>query len=139
MISLTLSKISYGEWGGDKKDILMKRISFLIITIALLLPLTIRAAGDPAYIVVNQIGYTPDDPKTAVLIAESAPSEMTFSVVDTASGASVFSGTLADDSGASNDQYQHTYALDFSDVHTRGNYRIDAAGVSSPAFQIAPG
>jgi hypothetical protein len=115
----------------------MKRILFAIIAIVLLLPLTLHAAGDPAYIVVNQVGYTPDDPKTAVLISESAPSDMTFSVVDTASGKSVFSGTLADDSGASNEQYQHTYALDFSSVTAPGEYRIDAAGASSPAFQIA--
>ena len=115
----------------------MKRTLFCTIFLALLLPLTLRAAGDPAYIVVNQVGYTPDDPKTAVLIAESAPSDMTFNVVDTASGERVYSGTIADDSGASNDQYQHTYALDFSTVIAPGNYRIDAAGTSSPGFQVA--
>src|SRR5437868_1024503 len=115
----------------------MKRISFFIIIIALMLPLTLRADDGLAYIVVNQVGYAPDDPKTAVLISESAPSDMTFNVVDTASGASVFSGTFADDKGASNDQYQHTYALDFSSVTAPGQYRIDAAGASSLPFQIA--
>jgi endoglucanase len=115
----------------------MKRTLLPIMLLVLLLPLILRAAGDPAYIVVNQAGYTPDDPKTAVLIAESAPSDMTFNVLDTVSGASVFSGTLADDSGPSNEQYQHTYALDFSTVIAPGNYRIDAAGASSPAFQVA--
>ncbi|MEO8609154.1 MAG: glycoside hydrolase family 9 protein [Chloroflexota bacterium] len=116
----------------------MKRILFALISFVLLLPLTLQAAGDPAYIVVNQVGYTPDDSKTAVLIAESAPSDMSFKVVDTASGESVFSGTLAADSGASNDQYQHTYALDFGDVHKLGSYHLEAAGVSSPDFQVAP-
>lgn len=115
----------------------MKRIFCTLVCLVLLLPLTIRAAGDPAYVVVNQVGYAPDAPKTAVLVSESAPADTAFSVVDTTSGASVFSGTLADDSGASNDQYQHTYALDFSDVSTPGTYRIDAAGASSPPFQIA--
>jgi hypothetical protein len=115
----------------------MKPLLKSIIALAFLLPLAVQAAGESAYVVVNQVGYTPDDSKIAVLIAESVPSDTSFNVVDAASGESIYAGEVGDDQGASNDQYQHTYRLDFSAVNAPGQYRIEAARASSPVFKVA--
>ena len=100
-------------------------------------------AQPPAYdtsdagIRVNQVGYLPDAPKTAVFAGVSADSD-TFAIVDAESGEVVYQGTLgapADNRGA----MEVDRIADFSDLRAPGVYCVVSAdGVQSPAFRVAP-
>ena len=93
---------------------------------------------------VNQLGYVPNAPKTAVVcaLADSAsgtsvpPASITFTVQDTA-GRQVLAQRRAPAAGAFGPCAQ-TYRLDFSTLRTRGHYRLVAGDVRSPVIRVDP-
>ena len=89
--------------------------------------LAMSAARGEAWIRVNNVGYLTDDPKIAILSSEE-PASGTFHV-------GKFSADVGVDQGAWG-PFPHNYRLDFSSWRTPGTFRIEAAGVESPAFTI---
>ena len=95
-------------------------------------------AADPAErgqaVLVDQVGYRPDDEKLAVVrtAAES------FSVVETDSGETVASGDLTDpmDDPNSGDTVRHA---DFSDVREPGSYRLSVGDGAADSYAFAVG
>lgn len=93
------------------------------------------AASSESLIRLNQAGYLPRAPKTAVVAAESD----SFTVRDARSGAVVFSGKTGEpvqdaDSG------DRVRIADFSALTKPGRYAIEAAGAGrSYEFTIGPG
>jgi hypothetical protein len=62
-----------------------------------------------------------------------------FSVVDTATSAAVFSGTVPASAGSWSQTFGFVHPLDFDGVTTAGRYRIEVAGpagATSPGFRI---
>ena len=89
---------------------------------------------------VNQVGYTPDSPKTAFAMLPRAAGAVRFSVVE--GHTVVFRGRSSDDVGRWNADYRAVYRLGFSGLSRPGRYRIRIAadgGAWSPAFRIASG
>lgn len=95
-------------------------------------------APSPAFL-VNHVGYLPTGPKKAFFYeflgdwGELAlPDGATFSVINTANGATVYSGTARRraDVGFNTTPlpYQNAWELDFSSVTSAGTYRIQIAG-----------
>jgi endoglucanase len=90
------------------------------------------------YIRINQVGYLPNDSKSA-LIMSKIPVRGGFSISDASGRHRVFSGELkeipASDWGG---KFSHYYQADFSKLIKPGTYRIDLDGqkTSSPSFVI---
>jgi len=92
---------------------------------------------------INQLGYLPNGPKTAVMCvtSDSTPgaaaavaSPITFVVQDT-TGRQALGARHASSAGAFGPCAQ-TYRLDFSSLRTPGRYRVVAGDVRSPIVRI---
>src|SRR5690349_13634685 len=81
----------------------------------------------PTVIRANQIGYSPDDPKIA-LLSSSDPQTGTFSVGG-------FTSDIGPDLGAWG-PFKHNYRLDFSAVKKPGHYEIEFQQLKSLPFDI---
>jgi len=93
------------------------------------------AAG--AYIRVNQLGYVADAPKQAFLMTRSDMAGTSFTLFRGTTQA--VTGAVGADRGPWNDRYPHVYPIDFDAVVAPGTYTIQAAGATSPPFQIGTG
>ncbi|HET7615059.1 MAG TPA: glycoside hydrolase family 9 protein [Gemmatimonadaceae bacterium] len=103
-------------------------------TLGVLIFAQVAAAAAPAPAIrINQLGYLPDAPKVAVLCSVT-PLEVHDFTVEDAGGRRVLqrSATAAKPFGPC----VANYRLDFSTLKTPGEYRIAAAGVTSPAVRI---
>ncbi len=87
---------------------------------------------------VDQLGYLPDEPKTAYLLAAAPAAGTPFTVVDDA-GTVVLDGTVGPDEGDWNDAYPAVHRLDLTGVHDPGTYRVAVGGAvqaTSPPFRV---
>ena len=100
------------------------------------------AGSPPSVIRVNQLGYVPNGPKTAVMCvlpdsqagATVAASPVTWSVQDT-TGRTVLASRRATAAGSFGPCAQ-TYRLDFSALRRPGRYRVVSAEVRSPVIRV---
>jgi endoglucanase len=104
-----------------------------MIAQSLLLLAQLAATTSNDVIRINQLGYLPDGPKTAVFCSLTNRELTTFRVSDTA-GRKVLerSAQLAKPFGPC----ATIYRLDFSSIRTPGNYRIEAGDAVSPIVRI---
>jgi endoglucanase len=86
---------------------------------------------------VNQVGYTPQDPKVAFAMLPRPVSSVRFVVIGSNG---LYLGRSADDLGRWNGNYHAVYQLNFSALRRPGSYRIELLGsvrAQSPSFRIA--
>jgi endoglucanase len=108
----------------------------MILTTLLLAAAAIALTPLPnLHIRINQVGYLPDGPKTAVVCALEPEAVNTFVVVDL-QGRRVFGPARARPDSAFGPCRQ-TYRLDFSGLRTPGTYIIVAGTTASPEVRIA--
>lgn len=88
--------------------------------------------ADPAVIIVNQIGFSPYDCKTAILNGAN-PAQM-FRVRKTENDEIAYENSFE---GFSN-RFGNFKKADFSSITTPGRYYVEAGGVRSVNFDIAP-
>ena len=99
-------------------------------------------ASEPTLVIrVNQLGYLPNAPKTAVACVVTDPSyrpvaaaPLTFAVQDTAGGVVQAARTVQADLPFG--PCVATYRLNFSSVRTPGRYRIVSGTVQSPVIRV---
>lgn len=91
----------------------------------------------PPVVRINQIGYLPSGVKVAVWGGPADVVVREFSLIDSASGKSVFTGFPARAYGPYG-PFGQTYRLNFSAFRTPGTYYIETPSARSPAFRIAP-
>ncbi|HEV2836625.1 MAG TPA: glycoside hydrolase family 9 protein [Pyrinomonadaceae bacterium] len=95
---------------------------------------SISDAQSPPFIRVNEVGFRPDDVKTAISLGrETLPSE--FRVLNANSGAVVFTGKPKPVNGKWGEFTYHA-ELNFSPVRTEGEYMIELDGGRSRKFWI---
>jgi endoglucanase len=94
------------------------------------------AADSSIFIRVNQVGYHPDAPKTAVVCSLDSASVPSF-VVRNERGRVVL-GPKPAIAGGAYGPCKTTHRLDFSAVRGPGTYTIAAAGTTSRGFRIGP-
>lgn len=95
--------------------------------------------GNPekrSWIRINQLGYTPEGIKAAVLGSKQTKRISTFSVIDSETGEVVFKGKPGKNFGTYG-PFRSSYRLDFSAYVGSGNYYLEADGIRSPRFRIA--
>jgi hypothetical protein len=102
-----------------------------------------ETAGEPqravAFVRVDQVGYAPDEPKIATLLAEHGSRDTAFRIEDQA-GQEVFQGLTGPNTGRWNARYRAVHPIDFSSLQTPGTYRIvvgTSPPATSPPFRIA--
>jgi hypothetical protein len=92
------------------------------------------AAQAQLYIRVNQLGFAPDEVKTAVAFArEPVPAE--FRVLNASTGAVVFTGKPVPVAGRWG-EFEHHAELNFSSLRTEAAYIIALGSTRSPQFSI---
>ena len=122
-------------------------LTFLTVLPGLVAVLAARSVAGPGaepmrVIRVNQLGYLPNGPKTAVMCvladpaagAPPAPAALTFTV-DDATGRRVFGPERAATGGLFGPCAQ-TYRLDFSSLRAPGRYRVVVGDTRSPVIRI---
>ena len=80
-------------------------------------------AKESAVIRVNQIGYLPHEPKTAVVLSVKQLEGRTFKLIDVESGAVAFFSEFKAADGEWGD-FNYCYRIDFSELEKTGIYRI---------------
>lgn len=87
---------------------------------------------------VDQLGYLPDEPKVAYLLASASAAGAPFTVLDDR-GSVVLTGTVGPDGGDWNDAYPAVHRLDVTAVRAPGTYRVAVGGpvqATSPPFAV---
>ena len=113
-----------------------------IVGLTTFMPVSIRRASEPAIVIrVNQLGYLPNAPKTAVACVDDdstqgAPTAapLTYVVQDTSGRVVQAPRTVQAD--APFGPCVVTYRLDFSSVRAPGRYRIVSGTIQSPVVRV---
>ena len=84
---------------------------------------------------LNQLGFRPDDRKTAVLLSESTIPDIEFSVVNAVTGVVEFQ-TNAAMLHSTYGSFHHCRLLDFTRLHTEGRFVVEMAGARSDTFSV---
>src|SRR5688500_17368427 len=113
---------------------MMKQVSTGLLLLATFLSISTHA--NEVHLRLNQIGFSPGDVKTAVLMAK-APLTGKFQVVSE-NGGHVFEGGIKALPGERWGQYPFHADLDFSSVKKPGKYVVQAGGSKSFPFEIRP-
>ena len=105
----------------------------IIITIIVAIATCIGANAE-SWIRINQLGYIPKSSKVAVLVSQEKISVQNFTVVNAATGKTVYTGKALPMGELG--MLKSTYRLNFSGVTKAGEYFIKANGVKSKTFKI---
>jgi len=104
-----------------------------LILIALLLVASRVAAED--HLRINQLGYAPNDPKIARLLAHTDRAGESFRVVRAADGSTVLRGTVGPTTGAWG-RFGFSHTLDFTRLRATGWYRVVVGATRSLQFVV---
>src|SRR5829696_5232823 len=110
-------------------------LAAIVTSAALAVSGPMTASGQQTFIRVNQLGYLPDGPKTAIVCSLVERAIATFTVQD-AEGRIVFGPKKAMGSG-SYGPCASTHRLDFSRLRKPGRYSVVAGGATSPPVTIS--
>lgn len=107
--------------------------TFLSIIIAFFIANCLFA--QKSWIRINQLGYTPNSIKVAVLISKENIDVSSFAVYDT-TGSKIFESSHVESFG-SYTSFASAFRLNFSELKTEGKFYIAAGGIKSPLFKIS--
>jgi len=88
-----------------------------------ILPMFSTVARESAVIRINQVGYLPQEPKNAVVLSVKQLEGRSFELIDTESGAVVFSSEFKVTDGEWG-EFDYCYRIDFSELDKSGTYQI---------------
>lgn len=91
--------------------------------------------SNKAFIRCNQVGYLPDELKSAVVFSENPVENPEFSVINASTNKVEITGYLKPSIGSFN-KFNYFYSADFSALDKPGEYFIKTAGNISPQFKI---
>lgn len=114
----------------------MKKHFLLLLTIFLAVSIA-RAQNSEVYLRANQLGYLPNDFKTAIAFTNKRQS-IRFEIINSKSGKRVWGPERVRRSSGAYGSYKYHYLLDFSSLTRPGTYRIRIPGknVVSYPFRI---
>ena len=109
---------------------------FTALSICILFAFNSCVEKEQSWIRINQLGYRPNDVKTAVFLSKERVNIKDFSVIDAISGKIVmtYSSVLTTNPL---DPFISCYRLQFSGLKKDGIYRIKAGKAVSPDFRIS--
>ncbi len=108
----------------------------ILLLLCVLFVLAARAQENTnAWIRINQLGYSPESIKIAVLGTKGPTRFTRFELVDASTSKVVLKKTAGRDFG-SYGPFQRSYRLNFSEVKLPGTYYLQSGNVRSPLFKI---
>jgi hypothetical protein len=110
-------------------------VSAFILVVIFILAFAKKNENSKAWIRINQLGYTPQGIKVAVWCTKNDASVSTFSLIDSATGKTVFTGKGGKNFGAYG-PFKNTYRLNFSSFIKPGVYYLKAGNAKSPVFKV---
>jgi endoglucanase len=113
-------------------------VAGIVIVLTLALVPAAHAGTPTVFIRVNQLGYLSGSPKQAFAMSDTDLAGAHFSVVDTATSSSVFTGTLPASAGGWSTTFKYVFPLRFDALSAAGQYQLTVRGTSatSPRFEI---
>ena len=112
----------------------MNKIIWIFILI-ILFSFNKKNEESKSWIRINQLGYTPQGIKVAVWCSKNETSISSFSLIDSATGKTVFTNKAGKNFGAYG-PFKNTYRLNFSSYKKAGAYFLKAGNTSSPIIKI---
>src|SRR4051812_43848778 len=106
-----------------------------LVILALLLNFTFTAQAQNSWVRINLLGYTPNSPKIAVWCSKEKNLITSFSLIEVASGKTVFTGKAGKVYGGYG-PFTETGRLNFTAFTKAGRYVIKAGEATSPEFTI---
>lgn len=94
-----------------------------------------NVAANNILIRVNQVGFLPDDLKTAVILSNIDLSKNYFSLIDVASNQVVYQDKI-DDTTYVYGKFNFCYEIDFSTIKHKGEYLIKVDDIESNSFKV---
>lgn len=91
--------------------------------------------SDDIFIRTNQIGFLPDDLKTAVVLSKINLKDKPFSILENNSSKIKFESSILD-SPSVYGNFNFCYEIDFSNLKTAGTYKIKLSDTESYPFKI---
>ncbi len=116
------------------KSIFSTFISFAAISLLVNCSANLKAEPD-LFIRLNQLGFLPNDLKTAVILSNSNLSGQKFNVIEEKSDEKVFTGIIPK-SKTIYGNFRYTYMVDFSGVKASGTYYLEVNNNRSYDFKI---
>ncbi len=110
-------------------------LSAYVLFITLSFSFNKKNENKQAWIRINQLGYTPQGIKVAVWCSKNETTISSFSLIDSASGKTVFDNNAGKNFGAYG-PFTNTYRLNFSSFKKSGVYYLKVGNVVSPFFKI---
>jgi hypothetical protein len=105
-----------------------------IIILLLLLSIHIFPKSE-IYIRVNQVGFAPNDIKSAVILSSIKLEGKEFQVISYKKKDVIFSNSIGEDVGEYGN-FKHSYKIYFSELQKEGSYRIKIKSFNSLQFKI---
>lgn len=114
----------------------MKSLYFVFIFISQIIFVNCHTSlSDDIFIRTNQIGFFPEDLKTAIVLSKTNLQGKPFYILDSDSSEIKFEGSVID-SPSVYGSFNFCYEIDFSGLTTTGNYKIKLGDTKSYPFQI---
>jgi endoglucanase len=117
------------------KDVSRNKTGGLCV-ILMFLAKMLPAQDTSSWIRINQLGYTPQSVKIAVLASKSSNNITFFELIDAETSGVVFKGKAGRDFG-SYGPFRSAYRLNFSAYKVPGRFYLKAGKIISPQFKIA--
>ncbi|HEV8081492.1 MAG TPA: glycoside hydrolase family 9 protein, partial [Chitinophagaceae bacterium] len=110
-------------------------VSAFILVVIFIFAFAKKNENSKTWIRINQLGFTPQGIKVAVWCSKNDASVSTFSLIDSATGKTVFTGKGGENFGVYG-PFKNTYRLNFSSYNKSGVYYLKAGNATSPIFKI---
>lgn len=107
----------------------------LLLSVFILLRVSSFAATDSSWIRINQLGYLPNSSKVAVWVSKQDQQIQSFSLVDAATGKTVFTRPAGKPFGKYG-PFLQSHRLNFSAFVRPGRYYLKVGNTVSPVFAI---
>lgn len=114
----------------------MNFVSFALILILLQIRISACVQNDPqTFIRLNQVGFLPDDIKTAIILSNSSIQSDQFKLIDLSDNHSVFIGEI-DTNSFQFGEFNFCKKFSFTEFQTPGKYIISLPDIQSYPFEI---
>ncbi|MCL6494112.1 MAG: glycoside hydrolase family 9 protein [Ignavibacterium sp.] len=115
----------------------MKRLRFFpLIVLSLLIYSCTSQLNKNLFIRLNQVGFLPDDYKTAIILSKTPFEEKFFRIKNVANDEEVFIDSINKLSHKLNSEIKYSAIIDFTSLKTKGEYFIEYQDVKSYPFRI---
>jgi hypothetical protein len=114
----------------NKSKLVIKLLALIFLSISS----TLLAKGE-IYIRVTQIGFLPEDLKTAVILSSHKLDGKTFHLIDLASNKKVYNGIIGNNKGIFGN-FKYSYTIDFTKFRGIGTFKIAIENSRSYKFKI---